>query len=180
MNFKNLPILKTERLLLRPATMHDAADIFAYASDPEVSKLLHWYPSTKIEETYEIIKQWLADYQTNKPAPWVIVDTTSHKVIGTIGLHEYDGDKKSALIGYCIARHYWGKGLIPEALQAVINYLFTQTETNEIVAFCRVDNPRSQRVLEKCGFIKQGSKQEEVKGVMATFDRFVLNKIIKI
>ncbi|MGE0206413.1 MAG: GNAT family N-acetyltransferase [Candidatus Babeliales bacterium] len=65
------------------------------------------------------------------------------------------------------------KKLIPEALQAVINYLFSQTETTEIVAFCRVDNPRSQKVLEKCGFIKQGSKQEEVKGVMAIFDRFV-------
>lgn len=170
-------ILKTERLILRPVILEDAQDIFAYASDPEVSKLLRWHPSKSIEETKQIIQQWLTAYQEMEPVPWAIVDKASNKVIGTIGLHTY-GQVHRAVIGYCLAQDYWGKGLAPEALNALVDYLFNSTETKVIVAFCRVDNPRSARVLEKCGFKKdaQKKKKEEIKGELVYFDCYTLKK----
>src|SRR5215208_5352580 len=101
MNYKKLPILKTERLILRPVTMNDAEDIFAYASDPEVSKFLEWGPSKEIEETRRIITDWLLSYEENKTAPWIIVDKMSDKVIGTIEVRPSTDNKQwKVYLGY--------------------------------------------------------------------------------
>ena len=180
LRFDALPILKTDHLILRPITMDDAADIFSYASDPEVSKLLIWDASTSIEQTKEIIAEWLSLYAQNKISPWGIVDKKSRKVIGTIEARITHESSTQAELGYCLSRDFWGKGLMGEATLAVINYLFTHTIIDEISAFCRVDNMQSQRVLEKLGMVKdQGNgKRELMKGKWVDLDRWVLRKLV--
>jgi len=178
MRYDALLVLETERLRLRPITIDDVPDIYAYAKDPQVSRLLVWESPASINETQKVVQQWIANYRANKQAPWGIVDKETNTVIGTIDTRHYDPEEKSAMIGYCLSREYWGKGLMPEALHCVLNYLFTQTDVTEIAATCRVDNPQSQRVLEKVGMHKQPGKKErkKIKGSLVELERFVILK----
>ena len=178
MRFDQLPVLETERLILRPVTIQDVSDIFLYAQDPEVSKQLAWEPSASVEETQELVERWIENYQKNEEAPWGIVDKVTSTVIGSIDVRNYDEENRCAELGYCLSRDYWGKGLMGEALKSVIRYLFAKTDITQIAAFVRIDNLQSQHVLEKVGMHKDQSaaKQESMKGKLVSLDRWVIYK----
>jgi len=178
MNYSALPILETEHLILRPITLADAEAIFAYAQDPEVSRLLSWDPSTSLEQVKESIEKWRVSYQENKEAPWGIVDKESNRVIGTFDVRHYDAAHHTAEIAYCLAQDFWGRGLMVEAIMRVIDYLFTQTDIFEVSAFVRTDNPQSQRVCEKSGMHQDpnGTKREYIKGASVDLERWVIRK----
>lgn len=161
MRFNALPTLETQSLILRAITLDDAPAIFAYAKDPEVCKLLSWHPNKSVQETEEIVQGWLEKYKQNKSAPWGIIDKISNQVIGTIDVRNYNPTHKKAEIGYCLSRDYWGRGLMVQAVRMVVDYLFSHTAIREVNAYCRIDNPQSQRVLEKAGFIKQPKQKRE-------------------
>lgn len=152
--------LKATRITLRPVTLQDTPDIFSYAKNPAVSRLLAWDPPKHIDETTEIVKTWIKDNQHNKSAHWVIVDNVSNKVIGALNIRHHDPIAHRAVIGYCLSQEYWGKGLMTEAVVRILNYIFSETDITQIAATCRTDNPQSDRVLEKSGFKKNISPTE--------------------
>lgn len=170
--------LKTKRLTLRPITMSDIPDIFAYTKNPEVSKLLEWDPPKHIDDTKEVVTTWLKNHQRNKSAHWAIVDNESNKVIGSIDIRHYDPKAHRAVIGYCLSQEYWGKGLMTEAVKRIIEYIFSETDITQIAASCRTDNPQSQRVLEKSGFRKESSlpEHQQIKGKWVDLDRWRIEK----
>jgi ribosomal-protein-alanine N-acetyltransferase len=181
MNYSALPILETEHLILRPITLADAEDIFAYAQDPEVSRFLPWNAHQTLDDSLEIIHKWLKAYAENRPAPWGIVDKKSHKIIGTIVAdqhHVESVDGSCLCLGYCLSKDFWGRGFMPEAVQKIIEYLFHQTTVKEVVAFVRTDNPQSQRVCEKSGMHKDpnGTKREYIKGASVDLERWLIRK----
>ncbi len=171
-----LPILETNRLILRPITMGDAQDIFEYARDPEVTKLLEWGPSKSIDETKQITAEWISNYVQNRVAPWGIVDKKLNKVIGTIEARIAITSPTLAELGYCLSRNYWGKGIMVEAIKSVVQYLFVQRYINEVIAFVRTDNVQSQRLLEKIGFCvdQSNAKREIMKCKRVNLDRWVI------
>ncbi len=182
MRSNSLPILHTKHLILRPVTLEDADDIYEYAKNPALSKFLSWYPHSSIAATKELINDWIMNYKQNKGALWVLVAKDADKVIGTIagidtpreeGIHPY-----RRYLGYCLSAAYWGKGLMVEAINAVLAYLFSETAVTEVIAFVDVANGQSQRVLEKVGMHKeaQGSKREFVTGKWVELERWVIYK----
>ncbi len=176
MRFDKLPILETDRLILRAVTRQDVPGIFDYASDPEVSKLLEWGPSKSINETKQVVTEWISNYAQNRVAPWGIVDKKLNKIIGTIEARIVMTSPALAELGYCLSRDYWGKGFMVEAIKCVLQYLFTQTDVTEIIAFVRTDNTQSQRLLEKIGFgmNQSGAKRELMKEKWVNLDRWVI------
>lgn len=159
MNFNTLPLLETERLLLRPVTLNDVSDLFSYASDPELTLYLPWPAHKSKEDSRQIIEEWLLAYQTNQPAPWGIIDRSTKKLIGTIGFVAYKPDDYRAELGYALSRIYWGQGFMLEAARTVIEYGF-EHGLNRIYAFADPNNKRSQRVLEKVGMVCEGTLRE--------------------
>lgn len=144
--------LKTERLTLRPWSLDDLADFNEYASVDGVGQMAGWLSHKDIEESREILNMFIAHKKT-------FAIEYNGKAIGSLGIEkynekalpEYDG-KIGREIGYVLSKDYWGLGLMPEAVNRVIKYLFEDIKLDFIVCGHYTDNDQSRRVQEKCGF----------------------------
>lgn len=159
--FGDLPEIKTERLLLRKMTMDDAKDVFGYASDSEVARYVVWDTHRSIKDSESFLELVVEGYQNGELGSWGIVDKESGRLIGTCG---YDGSwlpaHARAEIGYAIARDYWGRGLMTEAVEALIRFGFDRMELNRIVARCFAQNTASEKVMQKVGMTYEGTLRE--------------------
>jgi [ribosomal protein S5]-alanine N-acetyltransferase len=160
--FANLPPLETPRLRLRRLQATDAADVFAYASDPEVARYTSWEPHRSIADSQDFLARTQAAYARHEPYPWGLVDKITGRLIGTCGLLEWSRRHHKAELGYALHRGYWGQGLIAEAASAVIDFGFTRMELNRIEAVCLPENTGSWRVMEKVGMTREGLLREWV------------------
>ena len=152
----SMPDIETDRLLLRRMTMKDAPDIFAYSRDPEVARHVLWTAQKQLSEAKEYVRFMLRRYRDDLPSSWGVIDKVSGKLIGTIGYMDYNEENASVEVGYSLAKWMWGKGLMTEALRAVIDYTFDVMDVNRIEAQHELDNPSSGRVMEKCGMVREG------------------------
>ena len=111
-----------------------------------------WLPHKNIDES----KMILDDFIKGKK---IFALEYEGKAIGSLGIEEYNEekfpelkDKKCREIGYVLAKPYWGRGLMPEAVNRVIDYLFEEAGLDMILCGHFLSNSQSQRVQEKCGF----------------------------
>jgi len=134
--------------------MEDATAIFeSYAQDPEVTRYLVWKPHKNVQETEQFLSACEQLWQTGKDFAYTIFLKDVGNLIGMISLHPM-GFKYE--VGYVLARPYWGKGYMTEALCALIEWAFTQPDIFRVQAFCDVDNLGSARVMEKAGMTREG------------------------
>ena len=160
--FSRLPVLETASLILRPLRMSDAADVYAYAADPEVARYVLWDPHTSLRDTRSYIRYIRALYRSGFPSSWGIVHRETNKVIGTIGFMWASGENRSAEVGYSLSRQYWNRGYATEALSAVIDSAFRTLNLHRIEAQRDVRNPASGRVMEKCGMQYEGTMRSRL------------------
>ena len=148
-------IIETKRLLLRPVAESDDGDIFAYAKEENVGPNAGWKPHQNIQETREIMRQLFLGQED----VFAMVYRQQGQVIGTIGLvaDPKRDNERSRMLGYAMSERFWGQGLMPEAVRAVIRYGFEQLNLELIAAYCYPHNHRSQAVLRKCGFLYEGT-----------------------
>lgn len=118
----HMPPLETERLLLRRLNMHDAKDIFEYSRDPEVARHVLWEPQRSIGDARAYLRYMIRRYRQNEPASWGIELKSTGKIIGTIGFMWIQSDNAAAEVGYSLARSQWNRGIMTEALRAVLGY----------------------------------------------------------
>lgn len=139
--------IETERLVLRKPRMDDAPDIFmGYAQDPEVTRYLTWLAHKSVEETYQIVGQMLKHWEAGEAYPYAITPKDSDTIIGMIAMHP-NGLRIG--LGYVLARSSWGKGYVPEALRAIIDWALQQPSIYRVYATTDVENTASRRVMEK-------------------------------
>mgnify|MGYP002869352598 CR=1 FL=1 len=122
--FSSLPTLETPRLLLRKIRLRDAADVFAYASDPKVAQYVLWEPHHDLRETRGYIRAIRRQYRQGLPSSWAIELKSEQKVIGSIGYMWVSSENRSAEIGYSLSRDHWNQGFASEALQRVLQSAF--------------------------------------------------------
>lgn len=166
--FSDPPRLETDRLILRPLRMRDAVDLYAYSSDPEVSRYVLWNAHTSIRDSRKQLRAAIHQYHLGEPCSWGICDKTTGHLIGTIGFMWLSYDSLSAEIGYSLSRSYWNRGLMTEALQSMISFSFEQLHLNRLEAQHVPQNPASGRVMQKCGMAREGLLRSRVrlKGVL--------------
>lgn len=148
-------ILETERLILRAWKESDVQDFYEYASVDGVGQMAGWQPHENIETSKRILDGFIREKKT-----FALVDKTTGKVIGSLGLEEAErqeadervADKKGRELGYVLNKEYWGKGLMPEAVKRVIQYAFEEQSWDFLLCGHYNDNEQSRRVIEKCGF----------------------------
>src|SRR6266568_2705768 len=97
--FTDLPVIETERLLLRKMSPDDAEEMFAYASDPEVARYTIWDRHTSIEDSRGFLAAVQESYRCNQAAAWVVVHRADGKLIGTCGFGAWLPDHGRAVIG---------------------------------------------------------------------------------
>lgn len=158
--YKDLPKLETPRLLLRKLRGEDCVDMFAYASNDEVTKYVTWETHRNIKDTEAFIEFVLGKYAASEVAPWAIEYKENGRFIGTIDFVWWKPTHNSAEIGYVISHEYWGKGITTEAAKAIIQFGFEQMELVRIQAKCFVDNIPSERVMQKAGMCYEGTERK--------------------
>lgn len=164
--FRDMPSIETERLLLRSMSVDDAEGMFAYASDPEVTRYVVWETHGTVDDSRAFLELTVSAYQSGEPAGWGIVHKKDGKFVGTCGVVSWSPEHARAEIGYVLARSYWGRGLVTEAVRAMIRFGFERLNLNRIEARCIEENMASARVMEKAGMRYEGTlrQQEFVKG----------------
>ncbi len=159
--FANLPELETERLVLRKMRLDDAEAMFAYASDPEVTRYVLWDTHRSIEDSESFLRLVTEGYARGDFGGWGIVLREDGAFVGTCGLDAgYAPEHARAELGYVLSREYWGRGLMPEAARAVIRFGFVRMKLNRIEARCIAENAASARVMEKAGMTYEGTLRE--------------------
>ena len=145
--------IETERLILRRFVETDAQDMFDnWASHSENLTYVTWNPHLSVEQTRNSIANWVKSYDNPNYYKWAIClkDNPDH-VIGDISLVSVDETNSSCEIGYILGMGYWGRGLVTEALKAVLSYCLDEIGFEQVNA-CYVSlNPASGRVMEKSG-----------------------------
>jgi len=144
--------LITNRLILREWKENDSTDLYEYAKSELVGPNAGWSPHKNEEESKGIIRMFLENNET-----YAIVLKSENKVIGSVGLHNKKPDDslshlKQKEIGYVLNPKYWGKGVIPEAVNCLIKYGFNELNLDLIWCGHFDFNSNSKRVNEKCGF----------------------------
>lgn len=153
-------ILETDRLTLRSWQETDLEDFYEYASVEGVGEMAGW----RHHDSIDVSKQILQSFISGKNV-FALVYKQNNKVIGSLGLHNSwanEGNNYSNLklkeIGYVLSKDYWGMGLMPEAVMAVIRYCFEIYDLDALTIGHFNTNHQSRRVIEKCGFsfVKEG------------------------
>jgi [ribosomal protein S5]-alanine N-acetyltransferase len=159
--FENLPELETERLLLRRMRLDDAQAMFAYASDPEVTRYVLFETHRSVKDSEAFLRLAVEGYERGDFGGWGVVLKDSGRFVGTCGVDlNYAPEHARAELGYVLSREHWGKGLMPEAVRAVIRFGFGRMHLNRIQARCIAENTASARVMEKVGMTYEGTLRE--------------------
>lgn len=145
-------VLTTHRLTLRPWRESDLEDFFEYARVDGVGQMAGWLPHRDITESQRILEHFIQGKKT-------FALEYQGKVIGSLGVEKYDEESLRELaalqgreLGYVLSRDYWGQGLMPEAVRAVMAYLFETCQLDFLIVGHFERNTQSRRVIEKCGF----------------------------
>jgi RimJ/RimL family protein N-acetyltransferase len=143
----------TKRLHLRRPTLADAADVFEYASDPEVTRHLAFPTHRSLEASEGFIRSLPAPGPGNERYAWAITLAGSDRLIGVV---EIRIRATRADMGYVLARRWWGHGYMTEAVKPVVEWAREQESIHRVWATCDVENRASARVLEKVGMLREG------------------------
>lgn len=154
------PILTTERLTLRQLSIDDQQDIFALRSNPEINKFLDRPLCKSPEDAINFINKVNENIEKNNSFYWAITLTDKKKLVGTICLFDFSHENNSCEIGYELMTQFQGQGIMNEAAQAVIVYVFQILKFQKIFACTHNDNENSTNLLLKFNFIQ--SKETDI------------------
>ena len=172
MQNKGTKTLETQRLILRQFRLADADEMFQnWASDPEVTTYLTWPPHKTAELTSSLLTDWIARYDDPSWYNWAIEYKEIGQIIGNISVVKLDEELASADIGYCMGKAWWGQAIMPEALKAVIAYLFEKVGVNRVAACHDSNNPKSGRVMDKAGMKREGMQRQAARNNQGICDR---------
>ena len=168
--------VETDRLLLRRLVIQDAADIFEYGRDPEVARHVLWDPYRSISEARSYIRSMQRHYRMAEASSWGIELKETGRIVGTIGYMWFQRENASAEVGYSLARPCWNRGLMTEALKAVIAYSFDTLNLNRVEAQHEITNPASGAVMRKAGMTKEGTLRQRLmnKGQYVDVDLYAI------
>lgn len=145
--------IETDRLILRAWRDDDLEDFYEYAKVDGVGQMAGWLPHESMDKSRQILRLFIDEKKT-----FALELKENGKVIGSLGLETRDGsleipeNMQGREIGYVLSKDYWGRGLMPEAVKAVIDHCFRELKFDYLTCGHFVNNSQSRRVIEKCGF----------------------------
>ena len=146
--------IETERLILRPFALSDLDDFYEYAKVEGVGEMAGWKHHESMEESLQILHMFIEGKHT-----FALVEKASGRAVGSVGLEmpsaladEGDSESFGCEIGYVLSKSCWGKGYMTEAVRAVLQYCFHELRMDWVTCAHFMENDRSRRVIEKCGF----------------------------
>lgn len=154
-------LLETPRLTLRQLTLNDAGTILRLRNDEQVAKYLDRVPMESEEEARKFINRLNDNASRNESYIWAITLKGWPELVGTICLWNFSKYRSSAEAGYEMFPAFQGKGIMNEALNAVISHGFTTLDLHSIAGWTHPENKASIKLLEKNGFIRNTALEEK-------------------
>lgn len=154
--FNEFPVIETKDLILREINSEDTSVLFQNYSDKEVMKYFGRELLKDISEAEEKIIMTNSDFKNKIGIRWAVCLKADRKMIGSGGYWRILKDHLRAEIGYELSQEFWGKGIMTEALQAIIEFGFTRMNLHTIEANIDPENIGSVKILEKLGFKREG------------------------
>jgi ribosomal-protein-alanine N-acetyltransferase len=157
------PTLTSERLVLRPFELDDAADVQRLAGAWQIA-----YTTLNIPHPYDdgLAEAWISGHRSafaaGKEIVFAITLQPAGQLVGAIGLVIKKRHRRGEM-GYWIGVDYWNQGYATEAAWAVLDYGFRQLGLNRIYAYHFTRNPASGRVMEKIGMRYEGRLRQHVR-----------------
>jgi RimJ/RimL family protein N-acetyltransferase len=172
---QSIPVLETERLILRAPRLEDSKAIATLANDRRIAE-----NTARIPHPYRVADAEAFVACVNVPGGETVflITDSDDTALGACGVGALDGQGPE--LGYWLGVPFWGQGYATEAVRAVIDYAFTELDYEFLNAGARVTNPGSRRVLEKCGFQWTGVGLYRIRAIAssAPIDRFRLERRI--
>lgn len=141
------------RILLRPIEATDLPEVFRGFSTPEVT--IYYGLSYATLDACREQMAWYEQIIKENTGHWLALQSVADgRFMGAIGYHDYKDS--CAELGYWLLPEYWGQGLMQEAAEYFLQQTFSNTGINRLYAEVEVPNMASHRLLERCGFIRQG------------------------
>lgn len=154
------PHLETERLILQRITVRDTGAVLRLFSNQQVARYLDFPALETVEEARKIVDWCDKIWREGTGMRWGITEKDHQELIGTCGFHNWAQRDFRTDIGYDLLPAYWGQGLMREALSKVIQYAFDDTALHRLQAMVHPENVRSQALLERLGFTREGMLRE--------------------
>ncbi len=160
MPLKPPPPIETDRVGVRLVVESDLPAMLALNGDPEVTKFLGFAPWQSMADA-EAWFQRIATMQSAGAAlEFAIIAQETGALIGRCGLFEFDATNAQAALGYVLGRAHWRRGLMSEALTALLDCAFDELDVRRIEATVEAPNTASIRLLESLGFTREGVLRE--------------------
>ena len=156
--FSRFPEIRTKRLTLRQPSMKDVEWYYEYFSRPEIVWGGGEQGPKNLKAAREEFKEHLIDiYRERRGFRWIITLKGKGRPIGTLGFYKWAPHASyQAEMGYDLAKEYWGRGIMSEAMNAVIDSGFEKMELNRIEVYIMPRNKRSIRMIRSLGFKREG------------------------
>lgn len=155
--FGPVKLMETPRLILRKITPDDSEDMFEYASLESVTEYLTWYPHPTLQYTRRYVRSLSKCYSNGTFFDWGLELKSEHKFIGTCGYTSYDLQNNSVEVGYVLSPSYQHRGLMTEALGAVLVHAFGTVGAERVEARHIVGNNLSAAVMKRCRMKYEGT-----------------------
>ncbi|MDI1432774.1 GNAT family N-acetyltransferase [Polyangium sorediatum] len=149
------PTIDLQGARLRPLRMSDAAAFYAYLRDPAVTELTS-YPVVSLPMVEAMIERYLRRWAEGELSKWGIALQHEDQLVGTCGFNEWSKVHRWAELAYDLAQAHWGTGRMRQAVDAVLQWTYQQDQIDRVHAYVRVDNRRSERLLQRSGFVREG------------------------
>lgn len=159
-DLERLPSLTTERLMLRWIEERDAPELRRIFGDPEVMRYWSAPPLADDAAALALVREIQDLFRQRVLFQWGIAWRDAGTLLGSVTLWRWDGAHRRAEVGFALGREFWGKGVMSEALQRLLDYAFEELGLHRIEADTDPRNHRSLAVLERHGFRREGYLRE--------------------
>lgn len=151
--------LRTARLTLRDFVPNDFDAIYAYASNPDVTRYMFYGPHT-VADTHAYLERMIASQREEPRLVWELgaVVTAGDRVVGACDLTLENAQE--ADMGFIFAQDVWGMGYATEAARTLVRAGFEQLGLDRVFSTCDVANGASARVLEKAGLHRKATLEQ--------------------
>jgi ribosomal-protein-alanine N-acetyltransferase len=155
------PTLHTARLRLRPFADGDADALFALHSNPDVLRYWDAPPWTDHSRAVRFLATCQEIAEEGSGARLAVERVADGSFLGWCGLSQWNPVYRSASLGYCLGEAAWGQGYATEAAHALLRWAYDTWDLNRVQAEADTRNVASARVLEKLGFVREGTLRED-------------------
>ncbi len=152
--------IEGNKINLRLVNRSDARPIYQYAGDEDISRNTYIPHPYHLSDAYDFIKSTHSARRKKTGYHFGLENKENRQIIGMIGLLTINHDLRNGEIGYWLARPFWGRGIMSEAVRLMLGFCFAEVKLHRVHAHVFPFNKPSIHLLEKVGFSREGLLRE--------------------